>query len=172
MKKRSKKEEMAINKLKEEINSMLFRALGYEIDSAGYVIDQDTSYRLTYRNRPIKCLFTEVYVPLHSRDIIFDPYTNRSFAEELFTTFMHKEEVDNGIYMLMYSSNPTDIGTYVEVIVQDHDTGERKTFMSDKYAILPLCYIDLILRIYNSSIDNYFVTAIRSLEGYLKDDLQ
>lgn len=163
---------MIINKLKEEVNSMLFRALGYEIDSAGYIIDQDTSCRLTYRNRSIKCLSTEVYIPMHSRDIVFDPYINRSFAEELFTTFMHKEEVDNGVYMLMYSSTPTDTGIYVEVIVQDHDTGERKAFISDRYAILPLCYIDLILRIYNSSIDNYFVAVIRNLEGYLKDDLQ
>lgn len=172
MKKRSKKEENHINELKNDLNSMLFRALGYELDAAGYVIDQEELRRLTYRNRSLKYPISGTYIPLHSRDILFDPCVNRALSEQLFTTFMHKEEVDNDIYMKMYSFTPTDTGTYVEVLTEDMDTGEMKMTRSDLYAVISLCYLDLILNIYSNGMDTQYKAVLRELEGYLKDDLQ
>lgn len=163
-----------INKLKYQLNSMLLQALGYEISGNGCVVDQDSLSKISYRNRILKCSDNGSYVPLHSRDMLFDPITNRGLAEQLFMAFMHKEDVDNGIYMHMYYTM-SDTGNtsrmFVEAILEN-STGERFIQRSGCYTSPTYCYLDLILRIYNNGINNDFEEIIHRLEEYLKDDLQ
>lgn len=162
------------NILKGKLNSMLLMALGYEVDYNGTVRDQDTGIRIFFRNKILKCSTDGSYIPLHSRDMLFDPITNRGLAEQLFMVFMHKEDVDNGIYMHMYYTM-SDTGNtnrmFVEAILEN-STGERFIQRSGCYTSPTYCYLDLILRIYNNGINNDFEEIIHRLEEYLKDDLQ
>lgn len=164
------------NILKGELNSMLLRALGYEVDYNGTVRDQDTGTRISFRNKILKCSTDGSYIPLHSRDMLFDPIVNRGLCEQLFITFMHKEETDNGIYMHMYYTSPHPKNTSimrVEVLLES-DSGQKKWIQRSAYYTLPsYCYLDLVLNMYNNNKSNVEIEAlIHKIEEYAKNDLQ
>ena len=174
--KKKNKNDQRIREIKNEINSMLLQALGYEVDSTGCIVDQESNTTLMYRNRYLKYVDGSSYIPMHSRDLIFDPSVNRGLSEQMFTEFMHKEEIDNGLYMHIYYSSIDPINqmnTYVEAIVENGNGALRKIIRSGSYFQVSLCYIDLILTMYCSDPGLlHYKTLLSELEVYMKDDLQ
>ena len=151
---------------KRNIYLMLLPALGYDVDSTGYIIDQDTFNQVRYRNKILKFNPNGDYIPLHNRDILFDPIEERGMAEKLFTTLMERESEDGDLYMRIYYTVPDGPGMcHLEAILENHNTGETSVLKTASYKLVSDCYIDAILR--HTNIYNGYVESLNIIEEML-----
>lgn len=164
----TKKEKQEILDEKFYIESFICKnimsAMGYDIDSQGYIIDQDNFQRVKYKKKYLKHYDSQLIPVYHTNDIIFNPLSDRGLAEKLFTTFLAKEQEENGLYTKMYY--PVQVGSkmMVEVIVENSGT-----IQSEQYTNVSFSYIELILSMSGSTNADMFKMFNRLEEIYSYD---
>lgn len=145
---KKRKYELTLEKkeLEVEVLRQILCALGWDIDSKGYIIDQENFQKIKYKRRILKSKYlneTEL-ISIHSNELIFDPFKDRGLVEFIFTTFLKKEQEDNGLYVKMYypvqESNKIKIQTQIERI-----SGETGILESSLYNMCNFAYIELIV---------------------------
>ena len=160
----SKKQILMDNK--RNVYLMLLSALGYDVDSTGYIIDQDTFGQVRYKNKILKFNPNGDYIPLHNRDLLFDPIEERGMAEKLFTTLMERESEDGELYMRIYYTVPDGPGLcHLEAILEDANSGQPIVLKTIPYHLVSCCYVDAILR-YANTYSGY-EECLKLIEGML-----
>ena len=132
-----------IQELEKEVNVKVLRALGFDVLSNGYIIDQDSMRKVSFKRKYLKYSSTGE-VAMHHNDLEFDPVNNIRLMIELFSIFLKKEEEENGLYIEIYYTKPVDPDkTMIEAHVPN-PMGSTDLIRSEPFKLQTLCYIEFI----------------------------
>lgn len=131
-----------IQELEKEVNVKVLRALGFDVLSNGYIIDQDNMKKVSFKRKYLKYSHTGV-VAMHHNDLEFDPVNNIRLMIELFNIFLKKEEEENGLYIEIYYTKQVSDKTLIEAHVPN-PMGSTDLIRSESFNLQTLCYIEFI----------------------------
>lgn len=167
---KKEKQELILNEknnIESSINRNLLLALGYDVDGQGFVIDQETFQRVKYKKKNLKFRSPETSVAHHSSDIIMNPFVDKTLAEKFFTTFLAKEQEENGLYIKMYYPVAVGDKTIIEAIIENSGT-----IQSEAYKLPSFSFIELILSMSGSySTQSVYIEQLSRLEEIYSYDL-
>ena len=88
-----------MNAIDMNVNMVILREMGLDVDSTGTVYDQDTGHVLNVNGMRIVAPGLE---GIKGESVEFDPYNNRKLMDLLFGYFINKYSKETDIDMLTY----------------------------------------------------------------------
>jgi len=122
-----------------EINNLIMREIGLEVDSAHRIVDQDTGMAMKFRGMNI--MAPGAYCGRNA--IEFDPHNNKKMMNLLFGYFVEKHSEESDVYVsTFYSVDKGNDKGSVECRMSDQTTIVSKPYTRDS-----LKYADIITQL-------------------------
>ena len=144
MTKKQKKENalIEIRDIQNNINSMLLAALGFDVDS-GYIVDQDNFSRIKINHGFLKYSPDGSDIPLHRKDVLFDPLNNRQLVNILFKVFLNKEEESGDLYVKVFYPVQDKSGTTAIQLRLENGILESQYYIDPSYGYIEIMIASL-----------------------------
>lgn len=124
---------------------IIMHELGWDVNSRGFIIDQDTNIPILFNKKPI----AYPYINNTRGLILFEPLTNMKIMKYLFDYFLNEKYKEEGIYFSVFSTIPIGGKYYIEAKSSDGSAVRSLAYYNQL-----LGYADIMLQLSKAESSN------------------